>query len=89
MGLHGKHVQLDQDVHFLLMLSMAGATVATAAEGALPGSFALAAARPMLLLLVGSWFVQIGHILFQGGCGWVGGWVVMLLVSSCGGCLRV
>jgi hypothetical protein len=56
-------------VHFLLTLSMAATTVTTAAEALLPQSFPLAAARPILLVLVGSWFVQIGRILFLGGLG--------------------
>jgi hypothetical protein len=66
IGLHGKHQVLDQAVHFLLMLSMAAATAASAAEAMHPHSFAVAAARPMALLLVGSWFIEIGHILYGG-----------------------
>ncbi|GBF94172.1 hypothetical protein Rsub_07159 [Raphidocelis subcapitata] len=70
MGLHGKHHPMDQEVHFLLMLSMAAVTATAAAEALLPRSFPLAAARPLLLLLVGSWFVEIGRILFLGLPAW-------------------
>ena len=38
----------------------------TAAEVMFPHSFPLAAARPMLLLLIGAWFIEIGRILFGG-----------------------
>lgn len=47
-------------------LAFSAATIITAAEALLPGSFALAAARPMLMVLIGTWFVQIGRILFMG-----------------------
>ena len=70
MGLHAKHVPLDQQVHSLLTLAMAAATVATAAEGAWPASFPLAAARPALLLVIGTYFIQIGRILFLGLTQW-------------------
>jgi hypothetical protein len=70
MGLHAKHVPLDQAVHSLLTLAMAGATVATAAEALLPHSFPLAAARAMLQVAVGAWFVQIGRIMFLGNVAW-------------------
>lgn len=79
MGLHGKHQPMDQSVHFLLMLAMAAATVCSAAEAMFPSSFVLAAARSMLLMLIGTWFVQVGRILYLGGSvglgWWVGGWV--------------
>jgi hypothetical protein len=70
MGMHTKHVPLDQAVHSLEMLTMAGATVATAAEALLPRSFPLAAARAMLQVAVGAWFVQIGRIMFLGSVAW-------------------
>ncbi|KAI8462463.1 MAG: hypothetical protein J3K34DRAFT_527728 [Monoraphidium minutum] len=70
MGLHAKPQQLDNILHLLLMLAMAAATAVSAAEALFPQSFVLAAARPMVLVLVGTWFVQIGRILFMGDPAW-------------------
>lgn len=66
MGLHSKPNALDQLVHTLLtglMLASAGLTVA---EIAAPRSVLLALARACVVMAQGTWFWNVGAIMFTG-----------------------
>jgi hypothetical protein len=66
MGLHAKHDALDKLVHALLTWVMLACVAVTAAEAAAPRSFLLAALRPAVVMLQGTWFCQVGAILYGG-----------------------
>lgn len=69
MGLHMKPNPFDQLVHVLLTWLILGCAVVCAAEIVAPNSLLLALARPLVVMLQGTWFIQIGHMLFQGARG--------------------
>ncbi len=66
MGLHSKDNPLDNLLHVLLTSVMIGCVVVCTLEIWVRDSFLLAIARPLMVMFQGTWFIQVGHILFQG-----------------------
>ncbi len=58
---------LDVRVHTLLVITILSTFVVIVGEMCRPNNFLLAAARPMLIIMQGIWFIQVAHILFRGG----------------------
>jgi hypothetical protein len=71
-----QHNPLDQLLHLLLTSLMVCCAVVCLAEAAFPRSLLLALARPLFVMLQGSWFIEVGHMLFQGAgrASWRAGW---------------
>eukprot|EP00879_Flechtneria_rotunda_P026539 GHRR01028304.1.p1 GENE.GHRR01028304.1~~GHRR01028304.1.p1 ORF type:complete len:203 (+),score=66.65 GHRR01028304.1:453-1061(+) len=67
---HTKPEPLDGLVHQLLGLCMAGVSVTVLASGIWPRSFAVGAAKSLMLMMEGCWFFAITHILFSGDVTW-------------------
>ena len=59
--------QLDVRVHTLLVITIFSTFIVIVGEMCRPNNFLLAAARPMLIIMQGIWFIQVAHILFRGG----------------------
>lgn len=70
MGLHKKHTDLDILVHQLLTWVMIGTTVVCFLEIWITNNVLLSTMRPMLVLFQGTWFIQVGHIMFLGIPAW-------------------
>jgi Family of unknown function (DUF716) len=85
MGLHAKHNPLDQLLHVLLTALMVGSSAVCFAEVAYSRSLLLALARPLFVMLQGSWFIEIGRMLFLGEwpC-WVAGVLSKKHEAHCG-----
>lgn len=66
MGLHMKHNELDSMVHSLLTAIMIACVVIAAAEVRYRDSFILATSRAMMVFFQGTWFIQVGNILYRG-----------------------
>ena len=54
-------------MHTLLVITILSTFVVIVGEMCRPHDFLLAAARPMLIIMQGIWFIQVAHILFRGG----------------------
>ena len=69
LGFHLKGAPIEVLVHKLLVITIAGSATVMFAEICCKGSVILTLARALLVQLQGIWFIQIGYILFKGGCG--------------------
>jgi hypothetical protein len=65
MGLHTKHLPLDQVIHLLLVYAMAATAVAVLIEVIYPFSFLATFSRIGCMYLQGSWFFGVAYVMYD------------------------
>lgn len=70
MGFHLKGPELEVKVHLLLVLIMFTTAILCFLEMRYPNSALLSFARAASVFFQGTWFIQIGHILYAGDPAW-------------------